>query len=362
MALQDSTFIENQMENSFGLKTQKFLAALEKESTKNIYTSGMKVFQTFYNQNSHGTIEDFLNRLDEDLLLPPGKRSRVGTTTLREFIVYMKNPPKEKADSKNSTSAKILKRKKPLKPLSNKTINCYVSSVRSLVSFIYDYEYNIPVRGIGLPNPEVISSKNPWTLESISKFLKPMKPRYKALGACIFQSGQGLQEILSLSYGDIQSEFERGTRPLMLTLKRQKTGVQYVSFLGSVSLDLLTEYFKEEGKPKSHERLFPIEEETVERYFSRRARKLIKPEKESQSSQEPKTTKPWKCNCPMRPHSLRSAFEKLLVKGHVSESYCDYMMGHKINALKDAYIISGMSPEEWRQEYRNFEKFLTFEI
>jgi len=64
----------------------------------------------------------------------------------------------------------------------------------------------------------------------------------------------------------------------------------------------------------------------------------------------------------MRPHSLRSAFEKLLIKGRVPEIYAEFLMGHEINKLRDAYVISGMSNEEWRQEYRNFEKYLTLKL
>jgi Integrase len=320
--------LEANSPNLFDPQTREFLSALKRQSTRDIYTAGLKVFQTFYNQYGQGSIADFLDRVSTDLQLPPGKRARVATNALREFINYMQEP---KADH----------------VFSGKTINTYVSSVRSLVSHIYDYEYQIPIRGIGLPDPEVKSKKTAWTLELFSKFIEPMKPMYKALAATILMSGQGLAEVLSLTYVDIQLEFEQDTRPIKLEFKRRKTGVKYMTFLGSPAINLLDNYFTVKGKPQPNERLFPVEEETVERYFSRRALKLIEP---------------WEGNCPMRPHTLRAAFDKLLIKGQCPPIYAEFWMGHAVDKLKAAYIISGMSPEEWRQEYLKFEPLLTFKL
>jgi integrase len=245
------------------------------------------------------------------------------------------------------------------------TINTYVGAIRSLVSDAFENEYRIPCKKIGLPSPEPVSSKTPWELETISQFFKPMKPMYQALGGSLFQSGQGLNEILCLNYSDILVEFESNTRPLMLTMQRKKTGIKYVTFLGDSALDLLSNYFKTEGKPKPNERIFPIEKETVERYFSRRCIKMLQPKKIKRKEQVSVDTslKPWgKGNCPMRPHSLRAGFEKLLVKGKCPQVYAEYWMGHSVSRLHDAYIISGMSTEEWRKEYKKYEPFLSFEV
>jgi integrase len=300
-----------------------FLESREKESTRNIYGAGIAAFQTFY--EPQGTITDFLDRVDDDLLLSPGKRTRVAANTLRDFIKDMK-----------------------AKKLSAKTINTYTNGLRSLVSFIYDGEFSIRVKNLGLPDPEAESEKTPWTLDLISKFIGAMKQAmYRALAAVIFQSGQGLEEILSLKYKDIQAEFEKGISPLRLELKRKKTGVRYFSFIGSAALELLRRYFEATGTPAPESRLFPIEKESVERYFARLARKFIPP---------------WTGFCPMRPHSLRAAFNKLLIRGRCPEIFVEFWMGHSIEKNKDAYVVRELGPEEWRVEYRNFEPALTFKI
>jgi len=324
----------------FDSKTQDFLDSLQKNSTRNIYHSGLKIFQKFYRQEYNGTIEDFILRIDNDLQLSKGKREHVGRKSLAKFIVYMREP--------ENFNGFIF---------SEKTISTYGNAVRSLVSYQFEHDYKIDIKGIGFNSkPKSRSEKYPWTLESFSEFITPMKPMYQALAACILMSGQGLEEILSLTYSDISSEYEQGIRPLRLEFKRKKTGVEYITFLGSSALDLLDNYFKLEGKLKPEDNIFPVEKETIERYFSRRAIRFLR--KESVSVD----TKPWVGNNPMRPHSLRSAFNKLLIKGGCPNVFIEYWMGHCIDQLKDAYVVASMSELEWRSEYVKFEPLLSFKL
>ena len=55
-----------------------------------------------------------------------------------------------------------------------------------------------------------------------------------------------------------------------------------------------------------------------------------------------------------------AAFDKLLIRARCPEIFAEYWMGHEVEKNKDAYIIKDMGPEEWREEYQNFEHALAF--
>jgi len=50
----------------------------------------------------------------------------------------------------------------------------------------------------------------------------------------------------------------------------------------------------------------------------------------------------------------------LLIRARCPEIFAEYWMGHEVEKNKDAYIIKDMGPEEWREEYQNFEHALAF--
>jgi integrase len=312
------------------------------ESTRRIYTNGIQAFNNFY--QPQGTIGDFFTRLDADLMLPKPKQVRVATTNLRAFIKYMKE-----------------------RGYSDKTINTYTNAFRALVSYRYDYDYSIPIKNSGLPSSEAESDKKDWSLELISEFFQSFdNPLYQTILAVIVQSGLGIEDVLALKFSDIQAEFEAGTTPLLLTLKRHKTGVKFETFLGTIAVQQIKVYFKIVGTPKPDSRIFPVTKGSVDRFFARRARKLLLKEMEKAARAEgkelAKDAKPWEHFNPMRPHSLRSAFQKLLVLAGCPEILSEYWMGHETDRQKGCYILKGLSQKELREQYIKFSHALSFEI
>jgi integrase/recombinase XerD len=324
---------------TFDSRTQDFLNQLKKESTRKTYSAGLQEFQRLLSLRAL-TINQWVELVEEDRLKPPLKATNIACDSLTDFVKSMKN-----------------------KGFSPATINLYASSVQSLIKWIYRDRYKITTKFSDLPDPEPESDKEEWTPELISKFFLSMeKPIYRALITVIFQSGLGIEEIVHLKYQDIQDEFEHGTRPICLELKRKKTGVPFQTFIGSVAINQLKEYFEAVGTPKPEQpifhrepdskhpgnEMFPMSKGAIERYFVRRAKRFIK--------------KPWKGENPRRPHSLRAAFQRLLILAGLGEVFTEYFMGHEVARNKQAYIIKGMSKEQFRNQYIAFESALTFSV
>jgi len=51
---------------------------------------------------------------------------------------------------------------------------------------------------------------------------------YRSMAASIVQSGLNVSDLLALRYGDIKEEFEKGIKPICLSLTRKKTGVSFI--------------------------------------------------------------------------------------------------------------------------------------
>jgi integrase len=95
---------------------------------------------------------------------------------------------------------------------------------------------------VQLPPARPVNKKHPWTIEEVGEFIVAMdKPIYRSIAASIVQSGLSVSDILALRYGDVKEEFEKGT-PICLSLTRKKTGVSFITFLGSWSVKMLKDY------------------------------------------------------------------------------------------------------------------------
>jgi hypothetical protein len=77
-------------------------------------------------------------------------------------------------------------------------------------------------------------------MEEVGEFIATMdKLLYRSIAASILQSGLSVSDLLALRYGDVKEEFEKGIAPLCLSLTRKKTGISFITFLGSWSVKLL---------------------------------------------------------------------------------------------------------------------------
>lgn len=291
-----------------------FLSVL-KSSTRNVYCRGLRLFEQFYAHQ--GSIDDFLDAVEEDRLLPRCQRRRIATEVLNSFAVWLSN-----------------------RGYAPKTVRVYVGAVQSLSKY---YELPISLRYVRLPPAQPRYRKHPLTLAEVGEFIAAMeKPMYRSIAASILQSGLSLSDLLTLTYGDIKEEFEKGVTPLCLDLTRKKTGVAFVTFLGEWAVRLLREHLANR-KLEDASPIYSVTARTVHAYFRKTAMKYAGA---------------FKGRNPYSPHSLRAAFRTFLSDHKVDPLYIEYWIGHKLPEQLRAYI--NKSRESWRQTYHEqAEPYLT---
>jgi integrase len=283
----------------------EFLSIL-KVGTRGVYAAGLRLFRQYY--SSKGSIRDFLNSVEHEWLLPRHAKRRIAAETLNGFAAWLQN-----------------------RGYTPKTVRVYVGAVQSLAKY---YDIPISLRYVNLPTATPVNRKHPWTLIEVGEFVAAMdKPMCRSIAASILQSGLSISDLLALTYGAIKEELEKGIIPLCLALTRKKTGVQFITFLGSWSVKLLKEYLAYR-KLDDETPIYNMSARTVHAYFRQAAKKFAGAFKDRN---------------PYSPHSLRAAFRTFLSDHKVDPLYIEYWMGHKIPEQIPAYI--NKSRESWRQTY-----------
>jgi len=206
------------------------------------------------------------------------------------------------------------------------------------------------------------NEKHEWKLTEIKEFVELAgNYRDKALILCLFQSGQGINEIVQLNYGHIKDELETGIMPLCLKLIRQKTqqeGNKYRTFFGRDAMKYLKLYLETRHNLKNNSPLFTMlgtEKQITGGAIEKRFREL---EKLVSFTHREKTDPKSKDYNSLRPHSLRGAFRSALT-GKMDRDLIIYMMGQALSSEKHAYI--NLPTDELRELYANHEKYVAIE-
>ncbi|MEM3875256.1 MAG: tyrosine-type recombinase/integrase [Candidatus Bathyarchaeia archaeon] len=304
------------MEITLGPEATEFLGALRTESTRRQYAEALEHFSRYLFNTFGLTISDFLAEAEADLARPSLQKTRFARKALTGFSEYL-----------------TLMGKAP------KTVNCYVSVIQSLAKY-----YDIPISLKFVPRPPVrpVNKKHDWTIHEIGRFVELMPDvQSKCIAAIIVQSGLSISDVLALKYGDIREEYEGGKCPLCIAISRQKTNVQFLTFIGEWALSLLRRHLK--GRRLSDDDpIFTLARTTVDKYFRKAGRKFGS----------------FKGRNPYSPHSLRAAFSTILRDHQVNDIYVEFWLGHKLPEQQLAYISK--SRESWRETYRTLaEPWLT---
>ncbi|MGB9959720.1 MAG: hypothetical protein ACPLKQ_04280 [Candidatus Bathyarchaeales archaeon] len=256
------------MQGEFCSEVSEFLSVL-KSATRNVYDRGLAVFKEFY--SSQGSIKDFLDCIEQDRLLPRIQRKRVDRIILNGFVTWLRN-----------------------RGYSPKTIRSYVGAVQSLAKY---YDISISLRYVQLPPSVIVNEKHPWTIRELGDFIALVdKPMYRSIAASIVQSGLSLSDLLVLRYGDIKEEYEKGITPICLSLVRKKTGITFLTFLGSWSIKLLREHLANR-KFDEETPIYDFSSRVVHSYFRKIAERFAGI---------------FNGRNPYSPHSLRAAFHAFL--------------------------------------------------
>jgi len=295
----------------FDAETREFLDALSK-STRNVYTAGLRVFQTFYKK----TPKNFLDAVEEDQRRLRHQRQRIARNTIKEFVKYLQSGGK-----------------------TPKTIRAYVSAVQSLASY---YDTSITTKFTNIPASVPVSSKFPWTLDTFVKFVSLFEDaEMKSIAVTIFQCGLSLSDILALNYGDIKYEYDNNIIPLCFDLYRIKTDVPHLTFIGRWGHYLLQRQLK--GRQLELETpIYRVSIRTIDEYFEGIAEEFVGE---------------YRGRNPCRPHTLRAAFRTIEGDAGQDRDVAKFFMGQKLPEQDRVY--HSRTRDGWRALYIKTEDALT---
>lgn len=218
----DDRFREGmEAKNRFGEEIEEYMD-LKGKTTRGIYSSAFVKFLEFYH-TKYGEDKgfgDFLDRIFGELKKPRREQKRVAELELVDFIDYLKD-----------------------KGLSNNSIRLYFAAVQNFLKYKQITVSGSFIGNMPPPTEKKINQKHEWTIEQIREFVDSASNyRDKAIIACVFQSGLGVNELAELNYRDIQRDYEKGIIPICLELVRKKTGVEFKTFFGRDAVKYLRLY------------------------------------------------------------------------------------------------------------------------
>lgn len=186
--------------------------------------------------------------------------------------------------------------------------------------------------------------------------------RDRAIIAMQFQGGFDVSTLCSLNYADVKRELETGIEPLLIRVVRGKDEVEYFTFIGKDSIELLKAYLNERktsGEELKLDSPLFVKEGYAKKSKQRIATHLI------QNMMRDTALRSGIVNSedldysdfnPCRPHALRSAFSTILALNGFNQTLIDFMQGHRV-AYNGSYFIP--QPEKIREMYRGIESHLS---
>jgi len=295
---------------------EEFLDAFG-EGTRRVYRAGLSAFREYYEGVEGGTLDDFLDAVDEDLRLPRRQRRHVARNVLRGFVRWLRD-----------------------KGYTPKTIRAYVSAVQSYAKY---FDIPISTRFVGVPPSKPVSSKVPWSsADEVANFIELINnAQVRAVAVIIFQSGLSVSDILALTWSDIKYEYERGVVPLCFDLARIKTDVPFMTFIGRWGVSELKKQLR--GRRLGLEDpLFDVSHRLIDLHFERAAERWVGE---------------YRGQNPARPHSLRAAFKTILGQAGCPYDVVEFWMGHKLP--EQVRVYNSRTRDGWRRIYAKYEKYLT---
>jgi len=302
-----------------------FLAKNIRESTKNHYLIRLRYYCSFIEKTPSQMIEEAENE-EEELL-------RMRRRKIRKYLLSWLDEMQKKDYSRN-------------------TISSFFTSVKTFYRF---FEIELPNVNIEIKKDNNKSFEKIPTKEDIKKALNHANIKYKAMILLMCSSGMGSSEVRNLTYGNFlesikeyyeprkNEQFDIGQiteilqerRNIIPTWKinRFKTGMPYITFSSPESVEALLVYMnsrqKEQHFTSLNDWIFvsrgtQMSGHVISTYF-RRINDKAGFEK-------------LKHSVFFHTHALRKFFGTTLHKKGIQRLNYDFMMGHKIDQIAEAYI------------------------
>ncbi len=306
----------------------RWLNTIVRSSTRSLYSHAFKMYLAYTGK----TAEELIDEAIEDQRRDPREKRGFPLTRLLGFFEW-------------STS------KGGLTPNSATT---YVNAVRSFYS---TFEIFVKLKGRSkLPRAGVSNKRLILDPRQVLRLVNHARTiRDRAIIIMLFQSGMDRSTLCSLQYRDVSKGLESGETPLLLDMSRIKTGVEYYTFLGRDSVDLLVAYLED-----MKNRGFNYSP-TTSIFWTKWERAPIRPHVigdilRGTSIRAGFIQKTDKYNV-AGAHSLRESFGSILINDEVPDSIVDFLLGHQIGEMSKAYKT--VQFDKVREIYREREPLLS---
>ena len=166
------------------------------------------------------------------------------------------------------------------------------------------------------------------TVKDLKAMAVKADPAIKAWILCQANCGLANTDLLSLNgnnvsseYGTIKTQLKKGTVPVHIEIRRQKTGEKTDTFLGPNAIEALKGYIAE----GENGRLFRMSMRSIQQKVKALGikAKVATPE------------------APITSYSMRKFFNTYMKLAGVNESIVERWMGHSIGKVRSAYLVTG---------------------
>ncbi len=189
------------------------------------------------------------------------------------------------------------------------------------------------------------------TREELKHMVDACNIRDRALILVQAQSGLGTSDLIKLRYGHIREGFEAGKNPIRITLVREKEKAHFSTFIGTDAIDALKVYlnYRRAGTRRLAPEVLTDDSPLIATYDWKPITDIntvyalvVNAAKRAGLKQ-------------VHPHALRKYFASALRNAGVNETIVEYMMGHRLPAVKRAYF----SDQELEDSYLRAEPYLS---
>lgn len=306
-------------EASPALKYWQSELALKGEATKQKYQKYFNEFLDFIDKNP----DELIVQRQQDLLNPDRKIQR---RIESQFLLFI---GKKKTEGYAIATQQI-----------------YFASIRSFFEIHY---FPLIMRRGDYPKGDSNGVKRA-TKEAILKILKNRTRNSVTINPLILfikDTGLRVSDVITLKYGDIANQFERGDKVIQINIITKKTKLLAKTFMGEESIRALREYF--EARRRGSRNVAP---ETITRnspLFKLWARGEIKQIQRHSLSSLIREAFLNVNEERMTAHSLRKKLQTDLEKAGINSNWIDQILGHKLINSRDAYSLP--TDEELREAY-----------
>lgn len=216
------------------------------------------------------------------------------------------------------------------------------------------------------------------TIDHIREAVENSNPKYRAMILLLATSGMSKNEMRHLTLKDyyqalgleeydpsilreLDQHVSPNTIPTFNMIIRRKTGVDYTTFCTPEAMRYINKYLKKEYRNKE-----PPENPETKLFIPFQLEKNSTGMFSDQSIADYFRKLNERCGWGksgkfifFHPHTLRRFFATTLTTKRVSELYSHWLLGHKIDAVTDAYFKS--TPESLKREYRRLIPYLSLE-